>query len=301
MIRLLSLLLGAMAWLLAALGHRRAVRIGHALGSFIFHVVRVRRRIVLENLSGAFPERSERERLRIARDCYRHLGRVLVEILIASRMSSEDLNRIVRWNGVEKLHQALADGTGVIMCMAHLGNWELLGFACADQGLPVSAVTKKLSGAANELLHANRRLAFKELAPKNSFKEGLEVLARSELLALIVDQHMPGDKAAIIDFLGRPAAAMPAPALFAMRSNAPVYCTWMTLDEEGVYQFHVRGPFPVPEGEDLPTRLRAHTQLIADDLAQVVREHPEQWFWVHRRWKVKPPEPLKEIASVAGA
>lgn len=277
----------ALGWALSLLGYERAVGLGSALGRFVFHVVRIRRGVVEDNLRHAFPEKSDAERKALAAACYAQLGRIFTEILISPRMTDEQLLERVRFVGIEPLDALFAEGQGAIVCLAHLGNWELLGLAAGRRGYVFHAITKRLKGKLNERLHAARRRVFNELPPKGSFNQGLEVLAKGESLALIVDQHTPGARAVVVDFFGRAAAATPSPALFALRSGAPVWCMWMTLADDGVYDVRFRGPFPVPEADTFDERLRLHTQAIAKDLEEVVREYPSQWFWVHRRWKVK--------------
>lgn len=286
MSRLLRLVLWLLSRALALLGHGRAVALGRVLGGFIFDVLRIRRRVVEDNLARAFPEKSPAERARLARDCYRHLGRVLVEMLIIPALPPEKIASLVRFSGLDELQAAAARGHGAIGCLAHLGNWELMGAAAGVRGVKFHAITKTLSGTANQQLHASRRRAFGELPPRGSFARGLELLARGEILALIVDQHFAGRRAVLVDYFGRPAATSAAAAAFSLRSGAPVFTVWMTLAKDGVYDIVIRGPLPVPEAASEEERLRLHTQLLTSELEEVVRRYPEQWFWVHRRWKV---------------
>ena len=273
------------SWLLGLVGHRRSVLLGRALGLFVFHVVRVRRRVVEANLAHAFPEKSPEERRRIAIGCYRQLGRVVMETLLMPRLSPDEMAGMVRFQGEEKLRASAGSAGGAIVCIGHLGNWELFGFEAGRRGYKFHAITKVLKGSFNERLHRTRKKAFGELPPKGSFGAALEVLARGEILALIVDQHSPSDRALVVEFLGRPAATSPSPALFALRSGKPVFTAWMTLAEDDRYEIRVEGPFPLPETGTIEERLQAHTQLVAAELERVIRQRPEQWFWVHRRWK----------------
>lgn len=287
----------AVSWSLWKLGHARAVKLGSAVGAFGYRVLGIRRRIVEDNLRHAFPDKSDAERRAIALQTYRHLGRVGIEILISPRMSDEELEALVRFVNLDAFDAALAGGQGAIVCLGHLGNWELMGIASARRSYVFHAITKRLKGKLNERLHATRREAFKELPPKGSFQQGLDVLAKGEVLALIIDQHKPGPKAVVVDYFGRPAATSPSPALFSLRSGAPVWCAWMVLAADGVYEIRMRGPFPVPEAPTLEERLQRHSQIIASDLEAMVREDPSQWFWVHRRWKIPPNETAPDAAT----
>lgn len=280
----------AVSWFLFVLGYKRAVRIGRGIGTFAFHVVRIRRSVVEDNLRHAFPEKSDAERRAIALGCYRHLGRIFIEILVTPRLSDDELSQLVRFVDSGPVDELIAQKKGFVICLGHLGNWELLGLAAGRHGYVFHAITKRLKGKFNERIMATRRSVFKELPPKGSFDEGVKVIEGGGALALIVDQHMPGPKAVAVDFFGRPAATSPSAALFSLRTGCPVWRIWMTLASDGVYEVRFKGPFPVPEAPTLEERLQLHTQAIAKDLEDFVREDPSQWFWVHRRWKIKPSE-----------
>ncbi|MFM2153512.1 MAG: hypothetical protein RL199_1947 [Pseudomonadota bacterium] len=279
-------LLQFLSWSLWMLGLRRSRALGRGLGSLVFHVVPVRRLVVLDNLAHAYPAHTEADRRRIAHDCYRQLGRLLVETLVLPRLSEADIAGLVRFEGVEKLRSAESAGNGVIVCLAHLGNWELLGYASALQGFRFHAITKVLRGTFNERLHATRRKVFGELPPSGSFDAGCALLKSGGILALVVDQHRAGDKAVAVDFFGRPAATSPSPALFHERTGSPVFTAWMTLAADDAYEVRFEGPLPAPAGATLAERLRSHSQALATNLEQVVRQRPGEWFWVHRRWKL---------------
>jgi KDO2-lipid IV(A) lauroyltransferase len=301
MTRILLAIINAVSWFLAALGPKRSIAIGQAFGSFVFYVLPIRRKLVLENLRGAFPEKTESERRQIALKCYRQLGRVVFETLFMPKLKPEAIAKMSRWHNAEIIEQSFAQNKGLIFCMSHGGNWELIGHEGARRGYKFWAITKVLKGAFNEAIMASRKKNFGELPPSGSFHKGLELLSQKLALALIIDQHRAGNKAVIVDFLGRPAATSPSPALFAIRSGAPVIAGWMSVGEDGVYDLWFRGPFPVPEGLPLEEQIQRHTQMIADDLSQFIREHPGDWYWVHRRWKVdeaKKPE-LKAAEQAA--
>lgn len=273
------------SWFFWKLGPKRAVALGRAIGSFVYRFLPVRRSIVLENLRHAFPEKSEAERRRIAEGCYRQLGRVLAEALFLPRLSSEEISKLVRFNGLEIADKAFAEGRGLIFCMAHMGNWELIGYEAARRGYTFYAITKRLKGKLNERLHASRKKLFHELPPSGSFHQGVEVLKSNLAVALIIDQHRASDRAVIVDFFGRPAATSPSPALFALRTGSPVVTAWMTIGPDDVYDINIKEGFDVPDAPTEAERIQRHTQLIASDLEATIRAQPEQWFWVHRRWK----------------
>ena len=282
----------ACSWLLAKLGARRSIKLGRALGLFAFYCVPIRRRIVFENLARAFPEKSEAERRAIARDCYRQLGRIFAEVIFMPSLSADETAKLVRLRNKDLIDGIFAQGKGIIWCMSHMGNWELIGFTGKRNGYVVNAITKALKGVINQQIHATRKGLFAELPARDSFEQGVEVLRKNQALALIIDQHRSGDKAVVVDFFGRPAATSPSPALFNLRSGAPVVTGWMTLGPDDVYDIWARGPYEVPEAETLAERLQLHTQWLASDLEQFIRKQPGDWYWVHRRWKIPDDTPV---------
>jgi KDO2-lipid IV(A) lauroyltransferase len=288
------------SWTVARLGTRRAIQLGRALGLFAFHFLPIRRSVVLENLARAFPEKSPDERRRIARDCYRQLGRIAMEILILPRLSTDEIGKLVRLRNKELIDKCFADGKGLIFCMSHMGNWEMIGFAGYRDHYDVYAITKQLKGAVNALVHDTRKQFFKELAATGSFAQGVQALHNNAALALIIDQHKSGDKAVVVNFFGRPAATSPSPALFHLKTGAPVVTAWMTLGPDDAYDIWVRGPYPVPEAATTAERLQLHTQLLASDLEAFIREHPSDWYWVHRRWKLPDSTPIPAAGATTG-
>lgn len=286
MTRLAIVALNAVGWCFWKLGYWRAVAIGRALGAFVGGVLRVRRRVVDDNLAHAFPEKSKAERDAIARDTYRQLGRVVVEIAIMPRLTDAELKSLVRIVNAGRFEAALAEENGVIGCIAHLGNWELFGFATATAGYRVHPITKRLKGPLNDALHAIRRHRYPELPSKGSFDAAIEVLAKGGTVGNVIDQHYASSKAVVIEFFGRRAAATPAPALFALRSGRPVFTAWMCKGADDRYEIHFDGPHAVPDAPTTEDRLQRHSQLLATHLEAFVRERPAEWFWVHRRWKL---------------
>jgi KDO2-lipid IV(A) lauroyltransferase len=295
--RVFRALIDVISWCFAALGPRRAVALGRALGLFAFYVIPIRRKVVLENLARALPEKSDVERWRIARSCYRQIGRVIAETLFLPRLGPEALAKLTRWHDAEIVDNAFAQQKGVIFCMSHMGNWELIGFEAGRRGYPIYAITKVLKGAFNEAIIESRKKNFKELPPSGSFERGIQALSENASVALIIDQHRAGNRAVLINFFGRPAATSPGAALFHLRTGAPVIAGWMTVGPDDVYDLWFRGPFPWPEAPTEAEQIRLHTQMLADDLEKFVREHDNDWFWVHRRWKAD--EEAAAAAAVA--
>src|SRR5262249_49076430 len=160
---------------------------GRAVGLLAFYVVPIRRRLVLDSLQRSFPEKSPRERWLIARDVYRQLGRIFAETMFLPHLPAEEIQKLMRWHDVDRLDAGFAQGKGLVFCMSHMGNWELIGFEAGRRGYDIYAITKVLKGAFNEAVIASRKKNFKELPPSGSFDRALEALTQEKAaVALII-------------------------------------------------------------------------------------------------------------------
>ena len=254
---------------------RLFLRMGAALGVLAW-LIGIRRAVALEGLARAFPERSENDRRRLARAAYAQLGRSLAEILVgAPEMHFED------WDLYEKAH---AQGHGLVCAIAHFGNFELLARAASQRGRPVTLIGRRLSGAFNRWLVESRGL--RTLPDRGSSAAALAVLRRGESLAIAVDQNMRPSRGVFVEFFGAQASTTPAAAVYALRAGAPLIAAFSVRQPDGSHVVSLRGPFT--------TTLHGHkavvdlTQQVTRAVEQAVREHPDHWFWVHRRWKTRP-------------
>lgn len=296
-----ALFRGAAA-VLGLLPERAALALGGALGWMAGSVLRVRRAVVDDNLAGAFPEGSADWRRRVARASYAHLGREAVAALRITGRGPEEVVRRTTIVGLEAFREALRRGRGVVLVTGHLGNWEVGGAAFAARGLPVDAVAK---GMANRRFGARldasrRRVGVRLLTLEEAPREGLRSLREGRVLGLIADQDARED-GVFVPFFGREASTFRGPALFALRSGAPIFLG-VSLREPGAparYRVTVE-PVPfVPTG-DLEADIRALTAAHTAALERAIRKAPEQYFWQHRRWKTRPPGTAPPGSGITG-
>jgi KDO2-lipid IV(A) lauroyltransferase len=263
------------------------------------YLLRIRRRVALENLARAFPEKSARERRRIARAAYRNAGAGVLGLFAVPRLSAPELEGLIEYQGFELVDRLLAEGHGLVVASAHLGSWEVLAAVYARKGIRVSLVTRTLRGRSNAaLVTARAASGLREIAPRGALREGVAALKRGEMVVNLIDQNMLPKRGVFVDFFGTPASTTPAPALMARRAKAPVVVILAVNQPNGRIRAIVEGPFPVPRGATVAADVRAHTQAMSDVVERYVRENPEQWFWVHRRWKTRPlPRPTSRSAT----
>ncbi len=252
----------------------------------------LRRRVVMENLHLAFPEKTAEERRQVARETYRHLGRMGAEFVLVARMSPQELERTLVLENFEAVEEAQARGRGVVACTAHFGNWELLQAGCSLRGIPISSISRRQTSArADSMIKRARREAGVEVLEARkgeTLKAALRSMRQGRVLGYVIDQNVSRRRAVFPTFFGVPAATSPTPAVLAMRNGAAVVFAVAVPEEGGRYRVVIEGPLEVPASGDRDRDVLAFMQLLNDRLEHYVRLHPHAWYWLHRRWKTRP-------------
>ena len=279
-----ALLVDTALHLLRALPRRAREHFAAFIG-WLTWTLRIRRSVALENLAHAFPDKPLAEQQQIARAAFGSMSRAMLESVTSDLLTDAQLQRavcVVDWKGLDAL---LAARKPVLIASAHLGSWELFAETMARRGHVFSAVVRPLSGAFNDWLVRSRRRAGVELIlQRGALKNMLKALRRGRAVVQLIDQALPGPEALWVPFFGRPASTTPALSMAAMRSGAPVYVV-VAVRKAGHLEMHVQGPIPVPEGPTRHAAIVAHTAELTRIIEGHVRAHPEQWLWLHRRWK----------------
>ncbi len=256
-----------------------------ALSHLVFGLLGVRRREVREALARSLPRRSARARAGVARAFRAHLGRSLAELFRGVAQSDLGLRQEVVLEGWEALEAAVERGEGAIVVTAHFGSWEFAAVAAARFGLPLSVVSRHLRvGWLEAIWSALRaRIGLGVLPPRGAMPEILSHLRGGGVLGLVIDQHQPPPGGVQVPFLGRPAWTTRAPYLLHRRSGAPLFTVYLRREGPWRHTMLVQ-PFPVgPEETQEAVLIRLNQSLEAR-----IEANPEQWLWLHRRWKQVP-------------
>jgi len=282
------LLLNITAWLLQRLPESAALRLGRGLGAFWWTVVRVRRRTALANLEQALgAELDARARYRIARASFEHLGANLAEFLRMPALTGAEILARIDLRGLENVERARARERGVVFVTAHVGHWEWLCVAQALAGLDITIVTRHAHDPAVDRLwqriREDRGVRFLDSA--SSLGAILRLLRQGRSVGLIIDQHEGGSSGVRVDFFGRAAGTTKAPALLAARTGCPVVPVFSHRRPDGRHLAEFGPAIDVVPGRDLDETVALTTRRYNEALEAFVRLHPEQWLWVHRRWK----------------
>ncbi|WP_242395166.1 lysophospholipid acyltransferase family protein [Anaeromyxobacter oryzisoli] len=290
--------------LLVRIPHRWLMAAGAALGALVW-ALGIRRRVVLENLRLAFPEKTEAERRAIARATYRNLGQLVPDFLRVPALPKEEIERIFVYDGWEAYERARALGKGVIACTAHFGNFELLAAAHTLRGVPITMISRQMGkSGVNDLWRKGRQQAGVEdlvVGKGNVLQAATRSLKAGRVLGYVIDQNQPGRSALFPTFFGVPAATAPTPAILARRTGAAVVFILSVPIGDGRHRAVIEGPLFPPDTGDRDRDALAFMQDLNDRLERYVRRHPDRWYWLHRRWKRRGEAPAAPAAPPAAA
>ncbi len=276
---------GALLWsmpLSVALGAGRFV------GSFWYHIVRVRRRVVIRNLRHVFPEKSVREIHALARAFYRDFVMTVVEILRFANVTPEKFENRTTIEGIEEILELQKAGSPVIVCSAHAGNWDLLGFSAGTRDLELTVVGRPMkSQHFHRLLMGTREQFGVHMIMKgvDAFHELFDLIDEGKTVVILPDQNAR-THGVTVDFLGQPASTFQGPAVLHLVTGAPIAVIIDRRSTDDPRDHHARFRL-LPAHESTGDRKRdihAVTQQISDALSEEILENPAQYFWLHHRW-----------------
>jgi KDO2-lipid IV(A) lauroyltransferase len=264
--------------------------LGAALGWTAYGLLPGRRQVALENAGRAFADADPQRIRRLVRANFRHLGTTAVECCRLFFGPPGAVLGRVRAEGLEHVERARRAGCGVLFLTAHFGNWELLGACHALGGFPLHVVVRPLDNAGLErLLARGRTRGGLRLIPKRQAARTVpDALARGECVGILLDQDA-GRDGVFVPFLGRPASTSRGLAILARRTGAPVLPAFIRRLPGGDHLLTIDPPLALARSGDRQADVEENTARFSAEIARVVRQHPEQWFWVHRRWKTPPP------------
>ncbi len=268
--RALGALVGRAAWVLTP----RLRRAGH------------------RNLILAFPEKTAIEREQILGKLYRNLGWLLAEFCQMPGYRPESTKRFIRYDGLEHYLAARDLGKGVLILTGHLGAWELSSFYHSLMGYPMSIVIRRLDNPlVDQLVNRIRCLHGNHVLHKDDFARGLlAAMRRGETVGILMDTNMTPPQGAFVDFFGHLACTASGLARVASKTGAQVLPGFL-LWEESTRQYVLRfgAPLTLCAGNDVEVDALANTALFTRVIEDYIRCYPDQWLWVHRRWKTRPP------------
>jgi len=271
----------------AKIPHTYLLFFGKILGNLLYYLAVPQRRIVRRNLQFCFFDSSPQQIQCKAKHIFQHFGITLLELLQMAYLSKQELVSKVRVENIEILIEAIAKQKGIILITAHLGNYEV-----AAQSVPcilgqqMSAVAKKMRNVQlNRFIHNLRtRFGNKVIYKKGALPEMMQTLRKGAIVGIMMDISRRFD-GVDVNFLDHRATATPAAALLGLRCKSPIIPAFCHRDPKGKLIVRVEPPIEIRRSSDLRSDLQFNTQLITDRVERAVRNYPEQWNWMLKRWK----------------
>lgn len=265
--------------------------LGRALGRLAYALLRGQRRLTEDHLRLAFAQTlTPRAQRAIARRLFANLGQTAMEWLALPKLSSQALQRLIASEGVEHVRQALARGNGAILLTAHFGNWELIPLYLRSLGFEGGVLARRLRYPEYEsfLIHARGSRGIHTFA-RGSLKDVAKVLRGNQIIGMLPDQDIDSLEGVFVDFFGRPAYTPVGPAALSVMTGAPIVPVFI-VREGATFRLVIEPPIEPAQaqGADRAQLLTTLTQAWSRVVESYIRRFPDQWVWMHRRWKTQP-------------
>ena len=269
------------------------LRVRRRIFIFLFqafwHVSLRHRMITINNLAHAFPEKGMSTIITVAKGVYRHIAIVAAEIFELPSLTRSNIGDLVDLEGLEAAQCRMGTGRAILLFTGHFGNWELLAVSLALMVRPIAVVYRPLDSPVLENLicwirtaHGNRMLP-KERAMRSILRSVKE----KEIVGILIDQNTAWQEGVFVDFFGRSACTTDGLALIARHTGVPVVPAFMVRSESGRYRLIVGDEIEIVSTDNRKRDVLANTQRFTRVIEDMVRQYPEQWLWIHQRWKTK--------------
>lgn len=288
------------------LPHAAARPFGAAVGRLAHRLDRRHRQVATGNLELAFPALGPAERRRLAAACFRHFGAALFDLISAERFDAVELCRRFTFQGWEHLESAERLGRGVFLLGAHHGYWEISGRPIGLYRGVIHTVARPADNPHldRELSRLRQGLGYAVIPKRGAARRMLQVVRAGGRVGILPDQRVQEREGILVPFFGRPALTTPVLARLSIRDGCPVVPVFAYPEPGGRYRLVIRPPIlPVePPGggapragdgdEDREAAVAALTRRYLAAIESEIRDHPEMWLWMHRRWdRKRPPAP----------
>lgn len=272
------------ARIMRILPRRVALFLGAGIGQLAWHT-RLKRALVLSNLRQAIPNGSDKQLRKIAARSARNFTRTITEFIRFDGRDRQNLDQLVSVEGIEILEKALLAGKGCLMITGHLGAWALYFSALSGKSIPISLlVGKQHNQRVDQFIHS---ISGSEvtLIPKgrSAIKRILQSLEQGRCIVMVADQHA-GPNGILSDFLGRAASTLSLPGAFVARNDLPIFTMAGHRVENGRHQVKI-APLKIAPTPDKEAFKQNVTDAFNQAIGEAVLEHPDQYFWYHRRWR----------------
>ena len=266
-----------------------ALVVGGWLGMIAYRLATEQRKLACEHIRQALGISDEAAIKTIVKKCFANLGKNIVEFMLFPRMNLKKIQQVVSFEGVQHVENALARGKGAIILTGHFGNWELLAASISTTVSPLSPIVRELrSPRLNAFVSKYREKAGYSTIDRNTgVRQALRCLRNNNLLGIVadVDTSVNG---VFVDFFGRPAYTPYSPIAFALRTGASILPSFIIRKPDNTHQAIIEPPLTLERCDDKEKELVINTQKYTKVIESYIQKNPEQWIWMHKRWKTRP-------------
>ncbi|MDE0088064.1 MAG: lysophospholipid acyltransferase family protein [Candidatus Poribacteria bacterium] len=266
-----------------------ALTFGGWLGALGFWFASQQRMLACEHIRQSLDIANGRRVKTIAKKCFENLGKTVVEFMQFPRINPKQIQRSVSFEGIQHVENALAQGKGAIILTGHFGNWELLAASISATVAPLSPIVRELrSPRLNALVSRYREKAgYTTIDRDTGVRQALRCLKRNELLGIVADVDTTVN-GVFVDFFGRPAYTPYSPVAFALKTGAAILPSFIIRQSDGTHRAIIEPPLVLKRCDEKEKELVFNTQKFTKIIESYIRKYPEQWIWMHKRWKTRP-------------
>ena len=268
-----------------------AMQLGSGIGILSYHLVKKRRQIALNNLQIAFGSHlTNSQRTEICKASFINVGKTCIEFLRFPKLDTENIWHEVSVKGAENLHTALAGGKGAIVFLPHFGNWELLslvyGALIPDRAKAIAFPLR--NARLNTYIWQHReQMGLKLIPRKRAIRETLRALKNNEAVGFFADQNA-GPEGVFVNFLGKSASAVRGPVTLALKTGAPLLFSLSVRQPDDQHHIYISPPIHPNPSDNFERDIETYTTQMLKQLETYIHKYPEQWLWLHNRWKTQP-------------
>lgn len=256
----------------------------------IFFYISVKHRLItLHNLTRAFPDKPLKEITRLARESYVSAALVVADFFDIPYLNKDNLHQWISIEGLDNYKEARKEGKGVLLFGAHFGNWEIGNAALAIMTHPFVFVYRFFDSPLLERAITGVRASYGNvsLSKENAMRPMIRLLKKGSTINLLIDQNVASYEGVFVDFFGRKSCSTPGLALLASHTKAPVLPVFTRRLSDGRYLLEIGRKVDIVRSGNRDADVLINTQHFAKIIEDHIRKYPEQWFWVHQRWKTK--------------
>lgn len=283
----LAWITGIIRFLARLLPYRLGVCFGGIIGWVAYYMMPRDRKRAIEHISSVFKDKDKKWIRHTVRRNFEHLGKAMLEVML---MTPRTLSRVVKFEGLDSLRAAVEKGRGVIFVTGHIGNWEVMGAAVALT-FPLSVVAAPIEPKQlnNMIVGLRARMGVRTIlrGRPGASRELIRVFRENRVLGILIDQDTDVE-GAFVEFMGRPAWTPVAAAQMAIKFNASVVFGFIHRERDGKHTIFIEGPLELIRSGRYEEDVVSNTAVFTKKIEEAVRMDPEQWVWMHRRWRRRP-------------